>query len=117
MFNLMDTIGRYSGGKWFISRKLFIIWQWFRVLQVILFILVAFKFQDAFSGTFGDVFKLVNTLSFALGNGYLQTLSCIWAPNEVEDEAQGNLGLLLGEAINIGIVTGGVIQVLLQLLG
>lgn len=71
LVNLFDTIGRYLGGKYFAQERILHTWAWLRLVQCLMFILVAFPLKWHFSGVSGDVFKLLNLALFATGNGYL----------------------------------------------
>lgn len=114
LFNLCDTIGRYLAGVIIIRKQIANLWQWLRVLQVALIIVIAFVPISTFEGKFGDAVKLANLVVFALGNGYLQTYCCIVAPQNVTTENQENLGMMLTLIINFGIILGSTIQVFLQ---
>jgi hypothetical protein len=74
-----------------------------------MFIMIAFVWQDAFNGVYGDVFKIINLVIFATGNGYLQTVFSIIAPSKVAPENQEKLGIMLTLIINIGIVVGSIV--------
>ena len=72
---------------------------------------MAFVFTESefLNGGFGDLIKIANVSIFAISNGYLQTLCCCWAPQLVEDNDQENVGIMVGLAINVGILSGSVV--------
>ena len=76
LFNIGDTLGRYFAGKdqLQVSKNIFIIFCWIRVLFVVFFIFLAYQFKydpDFLSGVVGDIVKISHLMVFAISNGYL----------------------------------------------
>jgi len=69
----MDTFGRYFGGKpsTTVGYGKFVALCWFRLVQVLIFIWVAFYSGNSLTGIGGNIVKIGNTMLFAGLNGYL----------------------------------------------
>ena len=111
IFNLMDTIGRWMGGKYVLSsrttiglsilRTVFI----FTTLACAVFAEPAWLFQS-------DWFRVTNQILFAFTNGYVSTMCMVLAPQTVQDsEAQNSAGLFGSIFLCLGITFGSIINI------
>ena len=104
IFNLLDTVGRYSGGVscLMLSNMVIKIFASARTLFFVTFCLVSFDVSPFFD----DWFIILNLILFSITNGYVSTLCAVKAPMSVEGEAKGQVGGFVGITISTGIVLG-----------
>ena len=105
IFNLTDTVGRYSGGVscLMLSNMVIKLFASARTLFFVTFCLISFDVSPFFGY---DWFIILNLILFSITNGYVSTLCAVKAPMSVEGEAKGQVGGFVGITISTGIVLG-----------
>lgn len=111
IFNCLDTLGRYLGGKFILSRRATMALSLLRT--VFLFTTLATAVQMSPGWLFrADWFRLVNLILFSLSNGYVSTLCIIIGPSLVkEKEQQQQVGLFGSIFLCLGITIGSIINI------
>ena len=74
-----------------------------RMVGIAIAILIMMKVFKA------DWLVIVNTMLFAISNGYVQTICCIYAASGVDESHSQAIGNLIVIAITLGVSVGGLI--------
>ena len=81
LFNVVDTIGRYLGGKIHLPEKIIATFAIVRFLFIPSSLII-----NLYDESLPDWIKLTNLILFAVSNGYTSTQCCIKAPSFARDE-------------------------------
>lgn len=85
IFNVFDTVGRYSGGIKVFPAKLVIFLSLLRTVFIVT--TVGFALEWSPLSVFGsDFFRVLNLVVFSVSNGFVSTQCAIIAPSCVKDD-------------------------------
>jgi hypothetical protein len=106
IFGIMDTIGRYMGGKIVWTEKVITILAAVRIIFILSTLAIVQSWFGAHSPLETDTFRMFNLVLFAFSNGFIGTQCTIVAPTLVAKDQQETVGLFsslfLGLGINLG---------------
>ena len=110
LFNVFDTVGRYSGGLKVFPPRVVIFLAILRTFFIITTVGVALDWAP--TSIFGsDAFKVANLVVFSISNGFVSTQCAIIAPSCVKEDQKEQVGIFVGLFIALGIVMGSLVAI------
>lgn len=110
LFNVFDTVGRYTGGLKVFSPKLVIFLSLLRTVFILT--TIGFALEWTPTSIFGsDLFKVLNLVVFSISNGFVSTQCAIIAPSCVKEDQKEQVGIFVGLFIALGIVMGSLVAI------
>ncbi|KAK6173516.1 hypothetical protein SNE40_016950 [Patella caerulea] len=120
MFNVGDCIGRLFTG-WFDrpSPRMKYVLMFFSIIRIVYIpLLLACNIQNGTERSIPiifnhDAYPIVFILTLGISNGYLSTLSLMFAPTQVPIEQAEGVGVLMSCALTFGLTAGSLLSLLL----